>query len=149
MKPCPNHCGYSWSRTTTISRSSPDVPGTRGPSRHGLPFRHRRPDRPGPSPFDLVVLDYFLEDMKGSELLQTLHREGITTPVLMVTAYGDQQLAAQVLAQGALDYVVKDRSGAYLDELAQARRSNRSPAIDCSRPTTCSSPPSNRPATAS
>src|ERR1043166_6785838 len=40
--------------------------------------------------YDLVVLDYFLEDMKGSELLHRLRQEGIRTPVLMITAYGDQ-----------------------------------------------------------
>ena len=34
-------------------------------------------------PFDLVVLDYFLDDMKGSELLHCLRRDGIRTPVLM------------------------------------------------------------------
>ncbi|MBI3821112.1 MAG: response regulator [Planctomycetes bacterium] len=67
--------------------------------------------------YDLVVLDYFLEDMKGSELLQRLQQDGIRSPVLMVTAYGDQQLAAQVLREGALDYVVRDQSSAYLEEL--------------------------------
>jgi two-component system, cell cycle sensor histidine kinase and response regulator CckA len=71
----------------------------------------------GHSPFDLLVLDYFLQDMKGSEVLQRLRQDGIRTPVLMVTAYGDQQLAAQVLREGALDYVVRDESSAYLSEL--------------------------------
>jgi PAS domain S-box-containing protein len=67
--------------------------------------------------FDLVVLDYFLQDMKGSELLHRLQQERIGTPVLMITAYGDQQLAAQVLRDGALDYIVRDQAGAYLAEL--------------------------------
>ena len=71
----------------------------------------------GHSTFDLVVLDYFLEDMKGSDLLQRLQTDGIGTPVLMITAYGDQQLATQVLREGALDYVVRDQAGAYLAEL--------------------------------
>jgi PAS domain S-box-containing protein len=69
------------------------------------------------TPFDLVVLDYFLLDMKGSELLQRLQQERIGTPVLMITAFGDQQLAAQVLRDGALDYIVRDQDGAYLAEL--------------------------------
>lgn len=83
----------------------------------------------GHSSYDLVVLDYFLEDMKGSELLARLRQDSIRTPVLMITAYGDQQLAAQVLREGALDYVVRDQSSAYLDELpkrvAEAVRRNR------------------------
>ncbi len=67
--------------------------------------------------FDLVVLDYFLPDLKGSELLLRLRQDGNRTPILMLTAYGDQQLAAQVLREGALDYVVRDASSAYLNEL--------------------------------
>ena len=71
----------------------------------------------GQIPYDLVVLDYFLQDMKGSELLQRLRQDGIRTPVLMITAHGDHQLASQVLREGALDYVVRDPSSAYLNEL--------------------------------
>ena len=71
----------------------------------------------GHAPYDLVVLDYILQDMKGSDLLHRLHRDGNHTPVLMITAYGDEQLAAQVLRDGALDYVVRDESSAYLTEL--------------------------------
>src|ERR1019366_4075687 len=71
----------------------------------------------GHASYDLVILDYILEDMKGSDLLHRLHQDGIHTPVLMVTAYGDEQLAAQVLREGALDYVVRDPSSAYLSDL--------------------------------
>ena len=71
----------------------------------------------GHNAYDLVLLDYMLEDMKGSELLERLHQDGIRTPVLMVTAYGDEQLATQVLREGALDYVVRDESSDYLGEL--------------------------------
>ncbi len=62
----------------------------------------------GHSQFSLVVLDQRLPDMDGLELLRTLNREGITTPVLMVTGVGDEHLATKVLRAGALDYVVKD-----------------------------------------
>src|SRR5438552_2920172 len=58
------------------------------------------------SMFDLVLLDNKLPDMAGLDLLQALGREGIAAPTLMVTAYGDEQLATQVLRAGALDYVV-------------------------------------------
>src|SRR6516225_10867575 len=71
----------------------------------------------GHTAFNLVVLDQRLPDMAGLELLQTLNREGITTPVLMVTGYGDEHLATQVLRAGALDYVVKDRALTFLSEL--------------------------------
>src|SRR5881227_3093225 len=62
----------------------------------------------GQSLFDLVLLDQRLPDMAGLDLLRTLSREGIAIPVLMVTGYGDEHLAASVLRAGALDYIVKD-----------------------------------------
>lgn len=71
----------------------------------------------GHKTFNLVILDQRLPDMEGLDLLQTLNREGITTPVLMVTGYGDEDLATQVLRAGALDYVVKDRALNFLVEL--------------------------------
>src|SRR5438128_1862566 len=54
------------------------------------------------SQFNLVILDQALPDMEGLELLQDLVREGINTPVLMVTGHGDEHLATQVLRAGAL-----------------------------------------------
>jgi two-component system cell cycle sensor histidine kinase/response regulator CckA len=71
----------------------------------------------GHNAFDLVLLDQRLPDMPGADLLQALAREGIPVPVLMVTAYGDEQLATQVLRGGALDYVVKDPALTFLSEL--------------------------------
>jgi PAS domain S-box-containing protein len=58
--------------------------------------------------FDLVLLDYYLDaDMNGLDLLRALHREGIGTPVLMVSQFGDEHLATRVLRAGAVDYVPK------------------------------------------
>src|SRR5947209_5774840 len=69
------------------------------------------------NPFDLVLLEQRLHDMPGLDLLRTLAREGIAVPVLMVTAYGDEQLATSVLRAGALDYIVKDPALTFLAEL--------------------------------
>jgi PAS domain S-box-containing protein len=71
----------------------------------------------GSTPFNLVILDQRLPDMAGLELLQTINQEGINTPVLMVTGYGDEHLATQVLRAGALDYIVKDRALTFLTDL--------------------------------
>src|SRR5215510_11346227 len=58
----------------------------------------------GQSQFDLVLLDQYLEDMLGLDLLRALAREGISVPALMVTVEGsDTQLATRVLHAGALD----------------------------------------------
>jgi PAS domain S-box-containing protein len=71
----------------------------------------------GQSAFDLVLLDQPLPDMTGLDLLHTLTREGIAVPVLMVTAWGNEDLATQVLHAGALDYIVKDPALTFLGEL--------------------------------
>lgn len=71
----------------------------------------------GHSTFDLIVLDQRLPDMAGLELLEQLAREGITTPALMVTGFGDEHLATRVLRAGALDYLVKDPELSFLNEL--------------------------------
>ncbi len=68
-------------------------------------------------PFDLVLLDHYLPDMPGLQMLQTLQARQISTPALIVTAYGDEQLATRVLHAGALDYVVKDPALSFLTEL--------------------------------
>lgn len=71
----------------------------------------------GSTQYDLVILDQRLPDMEGLDLLHQLNKEGITTPVLMVTGYGDERLATQVLRAGALDYVVKDPGLNFLTDL--------------------------------
>ncbi len=71
----------------------------------------------GHSQFHLVVLDEGLPDMRGLELMQTLNKEGISTPVLMVTGLGNEDLATQVFRAGALDYLVKDRALTFLTDL--------------------------------
>jgi DNA-binding response OmpR family regulator len=77
--------------------------------------------------FSLVVLDERLPDMRGLDLLRTLNREGIATPVLMVTGCGDEQLATQVLRAGALDYIVKDNALTFLTDLPKRPNASRNP----------------------
>jgi PAS domain S-box-containing protein len=67
--------------------------------------------------FDLVLLDHYLPDMPGLQMLEAIQQRRIGTPALIVTAYGDEQLATRVLHAGALDYVVKDPALAFLTDL--------------------------------
>jgi PAS domain S-box-containing protein len=71
----------------------------------------------GQSSFDLALLDQRLPDMAGIDLLHLLAKENIAVPILMVTGFGDEDLAARVLKAGALDYVVKDQSLGFLVDL--------------------------------
>lgn len=55
---------------------------------------------------DLVIVDWVLPDGKGTELLP-LDGKDPSFPVVVMTSYGDEQVAVEVLRRGALDYVVK------------------------------------------
>lgn len=58
--------------------------------------------------FDVVVLDYKMADMSGLNVLQWMHEQKITTPVLMLTAAGSETVAVEAMKLGAYDYVRKE-----------------------------------------
>ena len=56
---------------------------------------------------DLIVLDLMLPGLDGFRVLETLRGEGVTTPVLVLTARGDETDKVRGLRGGADDYVTK------------------------------------------
>jgi DNA-binding response OmpR family regulator len=56
---------------------------------------------------DLILLDLMLPALDGFRLLETLRHEGIDTPVLVLTARGDEADKVRGLRNGADDYVTK------------------------------------------
>lgn len=58
-------------------------------------------------PFDAVILDIMLPKMDGLEVLSRLREQGISTPVLMLTARGDIEDRVKGLNTGADDYLPK------------------------------------------
>lgn len=57
--------------------------------------------------FDLFLLDIALPEVDGLDILDTLRREEIGTPVLMLTARGDTRSKVNALDLGADDYLPK------------------------------------------
>jgi PAS domain S-box-containing protein len=55
---------------------------------------------------DLVIVDFLLPDGKGTELLP-VEKKTSPYPIIMMTAYGDENLAVEAMKAGALEYVVK------------------------------------------
>jgi DNA-binding response OmpR family regulator len=56
---------------------------------------------------DLVLLDVMLPGMSGVEVLRVLRRDGVTTPVIILSAKGDEIDRVVGLKIGADDYVAK------------------------------------------
>jgi len=59
---------------------------------------------------DIVLLDYNLPDMRGTDVLERLTHLPHPPSVVVVTAHGDESVAAKALRHGADDYLVKDES---------------------------------------
>src|SRR4029079_10207961 len=56
---------------------------------------------------DLIVLDLMLPGMDGYRVLKTLREEGINTPVLILSARGEETDKVLAFPLGAYDYVAK------------------------------------------
>lgn len=58
-------------------------------------------------PYDLIVLDLMLPRLDGAHVLKNLRQQGITTPVVVLTARGGIHDRVAGLEAGADDYLVK------------------------------------------
>jgi two-component system response regulator DctR len=56
---------------------------------------------------DLVLLDMFLPDISGLEVLKAIREEDLSTDVIMITAARDTSTVHEVFRLGAVDYLVK------------------------------------------
>jgi CheY-like chemotaxis protein len=65
---------------------------------------------------DLVVLDYNLGDMTGTEILLRLKESGSPVPVLIQSGIGSEFIVARALALGARGFIAKD-SKDYVNEV--------------------------------
>ncbi len=60
-----------------------------------------------PSGLDCLLLDVRMPGMGGLELLANLTEQDIGIPVIIVTGYGDIQMAVNALQLGAIDFIEK------------------------------------------
>src|SRR3954471_4284242 len=56
---------------------------------------------------DIVLCDFRLEDMNGSDLLEKIKQNNPQVPVIIMTGYSDVRTAVNIMKLGAFDYVTK------------------------------------------
>jgi len=73
--------------------------------------------------FDLLVVDYDLEAGEdGLELISKVKDKGWALPVIFMTGWGSEEVAAEAFRQGVVDYFVKEVDYSHVTRLANAIR---------------------------
>lgn len=73
--------------------------------------------------FDLVLSDFFMQDMDGFELLKRIKQNHLDTEVIIITGYGSIKNAVDAMKQGAFSYFIKSHDpDELLFEVAKVKR---------------------------
>ena len=80
------------------------------------------------NPIDLIILDVYMPQMSGTELLLQLRAKGVDADVIMVTSANDAKTVNDAVRLGAVDYLVKP----FAYERFQQARSVSPPQKACS-----------------
>jgi light-regulated signal transduction histidine kinase (bacteriophytochrome) len=78
------------------------------------------------SHYDVILADYNLPSWNGMETVETLRREGLDIPVIVVSGYLGDLKAVDCIKQGAADYVLKDHLLRLPDSVRSALREKKS-----------------------
>jgi DNA-binding response OmpR family regulator len=78
-----------------------------GPARHVATGREALESLDG---VEIVLLDHQLPDANGLDLIETIRARANPPAVIVITAHGNESLAAAALRIGADDYLAKDQS---------------------------------------
>nr|WP_275422400.1 response regulator [Paenibacillus mucilaginosus] len=73
----------------------------------------------------LILLDVFLPDMNGMDVLRHVRQHGLKTDVILITAANDTDTVSEAIRGGAYGYIIKpillDKFTATLEQYAQTR----------------------------
>ncbi len=59
------------------------------------------------SEYDLIILDLMLPGLDGAQITESVRKEGVTTPIIILTARNETEHKVDLLNKGADDYIVK------------------------------------------
>lgn len=68
---------------------------------------------------DVIITDVVLPGMSGLDLLEELERDGIKTPIILITAHGTVGWAVDAMKRGAMDFLTKPVDHGHLRELIE------------------------------
>lgn len=69
--------------------------------------------------FDLVISDLRMPNLDGVELMEELRRQGLATPIIFLTAFGEVESYMDLMNLGAFEYVNKPVKSRKILEIAQ------------------------------
>ena len=59
--------------------------------------------------FDLILLDYYLPDADGLQLIAQIKQLNFDLPLIVLTGQGDEEIAVEMMKAGAADYISKSK----------------------------------------
>jgi CheY-like chemotaxis protein len=57
--------------------------------------------------YDCVIIDYVIPGVTGLDVLTLSREAGVNTPFIILTGYGDDELASELVNRGVFDYLCK------------------------------------------
>src|SRR3546814_6585630 len=75
-------------------------------------------------PFAMAFVDIGLPDGNGVDLIGEMHRNDRALPILVISAWSDEQIILRALQAGASGYLLKERSEEHTSELQSLMRTS-------------------------
>ena len=93
-----------------------------------------------PTDADCMVIDYKMPDMNGLDLVASLRGNNIATPVVLITGYPDENIAARAATAGVGHVLLKPLLGDSLAKhikiaIEEALPARGRPTVDLRKPT--------------
>lgn len=76
-------------------------------------------------PFDLLLIDHRMSPMTGIDLLQSLRKEGVKVPAIMMSAYASRDTFFEARGLGIVNYIYKPFSIPSLEEMIENLNKNQ------------------------
>jgi DNA-binding NtrC family response regulator len=57
--------------------------------------------------YDCAIVDYVIPGVTGLDVLTLSREAGVKTPFIILTGYGDDELASELINRGVFDYLCK------------------------------------------